>query len=59
MSEKEELSAYDVLDWIGTAYWGKQMYFMQNDGTIYDRYKCDYVSLEEAVRRLAEMIGYE
>lgn len=47
---KSEL--YELFDRITTAWNGKQRFFRQDDGTIYDRNKCDYVkSLDDAVNR--------
>lgn len=50
------MTPFDVLDQISARYWGKQMYFLQNNGMVYDRYNGDYVTLEEAVERFAKMI---
>lgn len=49
--------AFDVLDRISSAYYGKQMYFKQDNGTIYDRYGCDYITFDEAVNRFARMVS--
>ena len=47
---KSEL--FELFDRITTAWNGKQRFFPQDDGTIYDRNKCDYVkSLYDAVNR--------
>lgn len=56
-NNKEKLTPFDVLEIISSAYGGKQIFFQQNNGTIYDRYKGDYVTLEEAVYRMARMVG--
>ena len=50
---KSEL--FELFDRITTAWNGKQRFFSQEDGTIYDRNKCDYVkSLDDAVNRFCE-----
>lgn len=51
------LTAFDVLDIISSAYWGKQLYFLQENGSVYDRKECDYISFDEAVNRFARMVG--
>lgn len=57
MAENDELTPFDVLDIISSSYAGKQIFFQQNNGMIYDRYEADYVTLEEAVYRMAERVG--
>lgn len=50
---KSEL--FELFDRITTAWNGKQRFFPQEDGTIYDRNKCDYVkSLDDAVNLFCE-----
>ena len=49
--------AFEVLDNISSAYYGKQMYFMQDNGMIYDRYNCDYTTFDEAVNRFVRMVA--
>ena len=49
--------AFEVLDNISSAYYGKQMYFMQDNGMIYDRYNCDYITFDKAVNRFARMVA--
>ena len=49
--------AYEVLDGISSAYYGKQLYFLQDNGMIYDRKECDYVPFEEAFNRFVKMVG--
>lgn len=46
---------FELFDRITTAWNGKQRFFPQDDGTIYDRNKCDYMkSLDDAVNRFCE-----
>ena len=51
------MTPFDVLFEISTAYGGKQIFFDQGNGTIYDRYNGEYISLEEAVSRMADRVG--
>ena len=58
----EQLGAFDVLNEISAAYWGKQMYFIETvdskgNTIVYDRYNCEYITLEEAVGRFAELLS--
>ena len=55
-NKDSELTPFDVLEILNTAYWGKQMYFLQDDGKVYDRLIGDYVSLEIAINRFAERL---
>jgi hypothetical protein len=59
VSEEVLMTPFDVLDQISSSYWGKQMYFLQDNGMVYDRYNADYITLEMAVQRFAKMIGEE
>ena len=59
VSEEVLMTPFDVLDQISSSYWGKQMYFLQDNGMVYDRYNSDYITLEMAVQRFAKMIGEE
>ena len=53
------MTQFDVLDQISSSYWGKRMYFLQDNGMVYDRYNADYITLEMAVQRFAKMISEE
>ena len=52
-----ELTAWDVFEIITSAYGGKQIYFMQKNGMVYDRYKAEYITFEEAINRFCKLIG--
>ena len=57
MSDINSIRAkFDVLDQLTIAYYGKQMYFLEPDGRIYDMQKDEYIDVDEAVRRLANAI---
>ena len=48
---------WDVFETITSAYGGKQIFFKENNGTIYDRYKGEYITFEEAIIRFCKLIG--
>lgn len=55
----DEMTAFDVLDAISLAWDGKQIYFQQEDGSIYSRYDCSCMSLNDAVTELANRFNTE
>lgn len=59
MKKKEELTAFEVLDIISSAYAGKQIFFLEPSGVVYDREEGEYVSLEDAVYRMAERLEWK
>ena len=56
MSEYE-LGEYDVLELFSSAWYGKQYYFLQDDGVIYSRDSGKYITLDEAISEFASKIG--
>ena len=54
---KESLTPFDVLEIISSSYGGKQIFFQEKNGMIYDRYKGEYITLEDAVYKMAKMVG--
>ena len=48
---------WDVFETITSAYGGKQIFFKENNGIIYDRYKGEYITFEEAIIRFCKLIG--
>ena len=50
-------SPMDVLCELSSAYYGKQMFFQQDDGTVYDRNTDEYISFDEAVSRMAKILS--
>ena len=52
-----EMTAFEVLDEISSAYAGKQIYFLQDNGLVYGRSESKYMTLEEAVANMAERVG--
>lgn len=57
MKDENGMTPFDVLEIISSSYGGKQIFFQQSDGRIYDRYENDYITLEEAVYRMARRVG--
>ena len=52
-----ELGEYDVLELFSSAWYGKQYYFLQDDGVIYSRDSGKYITLDEAISEFASKIG--
>ena len=42
----------DMLNTLALHYYGKQMYFLQDDGTIYSRVSCKYMNQIAAITEL-------
>ena len=47
---------WEMFDLISSAYYGKGMYFKQDNGTVYSRYSCKYMSVDEAIREFISLI---
>lgn len=54
---KCDLTPFDVLNEISASYYGKQMFFLEKNGIVYDRYKHEYITFDDAVSRMAELVG--
>lgn len=52
-----ERGEYDLLVLLSSAWHGKQYYFAQDNGIIYSRDSCKYMSLEDAICEFAAKIG--
>lgn len=50
---------WEVFDDLASAYYGKQMYFTQPDGTIYSRLSCGYMTFKEALSEFREAISMD
>lgn len=50
---------FEVLDFLSSAWHGKQYYFMENEekGIIYSRDSCKNITLDEAISEFARRIG--
>lgn len=55
----DEMTAFDVLDTISLAWDGKQMYFQEEDGSIYSRYDGFCMTLDDAVTEFANRLAPE
>ena len=53
----DDLTPFDVLEIISSSYAGKQIFFQEKNGMIYDRYNGEHITLEEAVDRMAKLVG--
>lgn len=52
----DELTPFDVLNTISSAWYGKQVYFLESDGRIYDRINSELITFEEAVDRFEKQL---
>lgn len=48
---------WDMFELITNAYFGKQYYFPQADGTIYSRYSGTYITREEAAKQFLDELN--
>lgn len=48
---------WDVFELITSTYFGKQYYFVENDGRIYSRYSQKYMSFDEAMIEFCSFIS--
>ena len=47
---------WEMFDLISSAYYGKGMYFKQDNGIVYSRYSNNYMSVDEAIREFVSLI---
>ena len=57
--EQLESSRWELFAELSTAYYGKQMYGLNDDGTVYSRYSCDTMSFEQAADEFRRLISDE
>ena len=57
--EQLESSRWELFDDLSTAYYGKVMYGLNDDGTVYSRYLCDTMSFDQAVDEFRRLISDE
>lgn len=55
MSEYEK-GQWDMFVWLSSAWWGKQYYFLQDNGIAYSRKRGKYMSRDEAYIEFANEI---
>ena len=53
------MDAFDVLDLISSAWYGKQYYFLQDDGTVYSRESCKPMAFEDALNEFCDRISLD
>ncbi len=47
---------WDMFDLISSAYYGKGMYFKQDNGTVYSRHSGKYMTVDEAIKEFISLI---
>ena len=52
-----ERGRWDMFNLISSVWYGKQCYFMQDNGIVYSRYSGKYMSEEDAYSEFTSMIG--
>ena len=50
---------WDMFDLISSAYYGKGMYFKQDNGIVYSRHSGEYMTVDEAIREFISLIDGE
>lgn len=53
------MTAFEVLDRLSTAYYGKQMYFEEEDGMIYSRKCGEYYDIKFAVEEFESVLLWQ
>ena len=48
---------WEMFELITSVYHGKQYYFLQENGTVYSRDSCKYISKEDAYKEFFDKIG--
>lgn len=48
---------WEMFDLISSAYYGKEMYFKEDNLTVYSRYSHHYMSVDDAIREFISLIG--
>lgn len=48
---------WDMFDLISSAYYGKGMYFKQDNGTVYSRHSGEYMTVDEAIEEFISLIN--
>lgn len=57
--EERKKGEWDMFDLISSAYYGKGMYFKQDNGIIYSRHSGGYMTVDEAIREFISLIDEE
>lgn len=51
-----KVGEWDMFDLISSAYYGKRMYFKEDNDIVYSRYSCKYMTVDEALREFISLI---
>ena len=54
--EERKKGEWDMFDLISSAYYGKGMYFKQDNGIVYSRHSGNYMTVDEAIREFISLI---
>ena len=54
---KYELGQWDMFITLSSAWHGKQYYFLQDNGWVYSRKSCQYMTVKQAYEEFAKEIG--
>lgn len=57
--EERKKGEWDMFDLISSAYYGKGMYFKQNNDIVYSRHSGEYMTVDEAIREFISLIDEE
>jgi len=52
-----ELGQWDMFVTLSSAWWGKQYYFLQDNGWVYSRDSCGHITVEQAYAEFVKRIG--
>lgn len=52
-----ELGQWDMFITLSSAWHGKQYYFLQDNGWVYSRKSCQFMTVEQAYEEFAKEIG--
>ena len=54
--EQLERREWELFERLSSAWFGKQCYFKQDDGTVYSRQSCKYLTFDQAIEEFEEML---
>lgn len=57
--EQLEEREWELFNLLSSAFYGQQCYFKQDDGTVYSRATCEYLSFDQAIDEFAEILSGE
>lgn len=56
---ERKVGEWQMFDLITSTYYGKGMYFKQDNGTVYSRYSCEYMSMDKAISEFLALMEKE